>query len=212
MSANISFNPMATTNAGGLFNVNSNGYTQGDAQDDPAIKFKLAGGVYAAANTTPIWGGMPMTEYVATVTSSSVPGTGVLGPQLLAATSGETDISCWCVVNQAFAGLTTPQSPAQTYGPGMSVNFYRNGSGARIPLRLNPAAVSAIEGGAVNVQFYWNWANNWITVTNTDYALPTSFKVLSISPSSNANKTVSYNGTTGVATYIYTDTVALCEV
>jgi len=77
---------------------------------------------------------------------------------------------------------------------------------------LNPAAVSAIEGGAVNVQFYWNWANNWITVTNTDYALPTSFKVLSISPSSNANKTVSYNGTTGVATYIYTDTVALCEV
>jgi len=210
MSANISFNPMATTNATGLFNTNSNGYTQGDALDDPAIKFKLASGIYAAANTTPIWGGMPMTETVASITTSSVPGTGILGTQLLAATSTQTDISCFCVVNQAFGGLTSPQSPAQTYSPGMSVNFYRTGSGARIPLRLNPAAIAAIEGGAVNVQFYWNWANNWITVTNTDAALPTSFKVLSISPSN--NKTIAYNGTTGVATYIYTETIALCEI
>lgn len=210
MSGSIAFNPMATTNAGGLFNTQSQGYVQGDAAADPAVKFALASGLYDTSNTSPIWGGMPLSELVPALTTSSVPGTGVLGGKILLATSTVTDITGFCVVNQAQAGLTSPQSPAQVYEPGMSVNFYRIGSGARIPLRVNPAAVSTIEGGAVNVQFYWNWANNWITVTNTDYALPASFKLLNISPS--GNKTVSYNGTTQAATYIYTETLALCQI
>ena len=41
MSAQISLTPMATTNAYGLFNTNSAGFTQGDAVDDPAVKFYL---------------------------------------------------------------------------------------------------------------------------------------------------------------------------
>jgi len=39
MSNSVSISPMLTTNAAGLFNVNSQGYTQGDAQDDPAVNF-----------------------------------------------------------------------------------------------------------------------------------------------------------------------------
>ena len=66
MSAQISLNPMATTNAAGLFSVNSNGFTQGDAQDDPAIKFQLVGGVLSTAATVPLWGGVPIAETIPT--------------------------------------------------------------------------------------------------------------------------------------------------
>ena len=64
MSAQISLNPMATTNALGLFSTNSNGFTQGDAQDDPAVKFALAGGVLSTSATTPLWGGVPIAETI----------------------------------------------------------------------------------------------------------------------------------------------------
>ena len=46
--ANLSLNPMATTNALGSFGVQSDGYVQGIALDDPANRFNLAAGTVAA--------------------------------------------------------------------------------------------------------------------------------------------------------------------
>lgn len=53
--ANLSLNPMATTNALGSFGVQSDGYIQGVALDDPANRFNLAAGTVVATETKPLW-------------------------------------------------------------------------------------------------------------------------------------------------------------
>lgn len=203
---------MLTTNAVGLFNVNSQGYTQGDAQDDPAVKFYLAGGVYSSAATSPLWGGLPIQESNSNlqqgVFSQYQPGTNTLGSTITLATgsAAPTGIS---VFNQAYAGITTPQSTAPLFTPGMSINFYRFGSGARIPLVLDPSSLT-IEGELISTTVYFDYTNNWVTTTQpgTQPALPV--KVLAVSTS--GNKTVSYSSGTGFANWIYTQNVALCLI
>ena len=201
MSAQISLNPMATTNAAGLFSVNSNGFTQGDAQDDPAIKFQLVGGVLSTAATVPLWGGVPIAETIPTaqngVYSGDVqPGTDTLGSAIVQASDSvaPTGIS---VFNQAFQGITTPQSNAPLYSPGMSVNFYRFGSGARIPLPCD-ASVVALAGSSIVETVYWDVANNRLTTTASgNFAVPV--KILRISTS--GNKIVNYSSVTGNANW-----------
>ena len=201
MSAQISLNPMATTNAAGLFSVNSNGFTQGDAQDDPAIKFQLVGGVFSTTATVPLWGGVPIAETIPTaqngVSSGDVqPGTDTLGSTIVQASDSvaPTGIS---VFNQAFQGITTPQSNAPLYSPGMSVNFYRFGSGARIPLPCD-ASVVALAGSSIVETVYWDVTNNRLTTTASgNFAVPV--KILRISTS--GNKIVSYSSVTGNANW-----------
>jgi len=206
MSNSVSISPMLTTNAAGLFNVNSQGYTQGDAQDDPAVKFYLAGGVYSSAATSPMWGGLPIQEFSPAATGQ--PGTNTLGSTIALATgsAAPTGIS---VYNQAYAGITTPQSTAPLFTPGMSVNYYRFGSGARIPLIIDPNSLT-IEGTLVSTTVYFDYTNNWVTTTQpgTQPALPV--KVLAVSTT--GNKTVSYSSGTGFANWIYTQNVALCLI
>ncbi len=68
--ANLSLNPMATTNAAGSFGVQSDGFIQGVALDDPANRFNLASGTVAATETKPLWGGLPVAELLPGVNSS----------------------------------------------------------------------------------------------------------------------------------------------
>ena len=205
MSALISLNPMQTTNAAGLFSTNSTGYTQGDAVDDPAVKFYLAGGVYNASATQPIWGGIPIQEIIPGVTGT--PGTDVLGSTINIATDVSGGLSTGiCVFNQAYGGITTPQSNAPLFTAGMSVNYYRFGSGARIPVPCDSTIV-ALDGSSVAETVYWNYSTNLLTATNpgTQTALPV--KILRVSAS--GNKTVSYNSGTNTANWITTQAVAL---
>lgn len=190
--ANISLNPILTTNAKGLFNTNSNGFTQGDAQDDPAVKFALAGGVLDAAATSPVWGGLPVQEYVPTT------GSDVLGSTIKAA-ADDADPTAVVVYNQAFGGLTTPQSTAPLFAAGMSVNYYRFGSGARIPMVLDPAAVT-LEGDLVSTTVYYDYTNNWLT-TSAPSVGQSAFPCKVLRVSTQNNKVVSYNGTTGNANW-----------
>lgn len=202
MSAQISLNPMATTNALGLFSTNSNGFTQGDAQDDPAVKFQLAGGVLSTEATSPIWGGVPIQEFVPADGS-------VLGSTVLQA-ADDAEPQGICVFNQAFAGITTPSSTAPLYSPGMSVNYYRFGSGARIPLALDPTSVT-LEGELVSTTVYYDYAENWLTATIPTVgqaALPV--KVLKISTQN--NKTVSYSSVTGNANWATDGLIALVQI
>lgn len=204
MSNSISINPMVTTNAAGLFSTNSNGLTQGDAFADPAVKFALAGGVVAAGATSPIWGGQPISESIPA--ASTQPGAGILGSTINNATAlaNTTGIA---VVNQAFQGITTPQSNAPTFSAGMSVNYYRFGSGARIPLRINPALVS-LDGGLVTQQVSWDYTNNWITTYDGTNAFPV--KILSISTS--GNKSVAYSAVANTANWVNTDFLAVALI
>jgi hypothetical protein len=196
MSAQISLQPMATTNANGLFNTNSQGYTQGDAQDDPAVKFALAGGYLGSSVTTPVWGGMPITEEIPPVSSP-------LGSTIVNATDLSGAASTGILVyNQAFNGITTPQSTAPLFSAGMTVNFYRFGSGARIPLPCDSTVVS-LDGSSIAETVYWNYSTNILTATQPvsgQAALPV--KIIRVSTS--GNKVVSYNGTTGNANWTST--------
>jgi len=210
MTTQISLNPMATTNAANLFNVNSAGFTQGDAQDDPAVKFALAGGVLSALAATPIWGGIPICELIPA--AAAQPGTDTMGSTVIQANGGATPTlpaNGICVFNQAFGGITTPQSNAPLYSPGMSVNFYRFGSGARIPLVCDSTIV-ALDGSPVVETVYWNFSTNQLTATQPTGQAAFPVKILKVSTS--GNKSVSYNGTTGNANWITTDTVALCQI
>ncbi|MFZ4708214.1 MAG: hypothetical protein ACOYMH_00040 [Zwartia sp.] len=200
MSSQISLNPMATTNAKGLFSTNSNGFTQGDAQDDPAVKFALAGGVLSTEATTPLWGGIPVQEFI----NDSA----VLGSTVLQA-DGEANPTGICVFNQAFAGITTPQSTAPLYSAGMSVNFYRFGSGARIPLALNPASVT-LDGDLISTTVYFDYTNNWVTATQPGSQAALPVKVLKISTEN--NKTVSYSSVTGNANWATDGLIAVVQI
>ena len=202
MSAQISLNPMATTNALGLFSTNSNGFTQGDAQDDPAVKFALAGGVLSTAATSPVWGGIPVQEFI------PADGSNVLGSTLLQATTSAIPQAI-VVFNQGFGGITTPSSTAPLYSPGMSVNYYRFGSGARIPLALDSASVT-LDGELVSTTVYFNYTTNLLTTTQPSGQAALPVKVLKISTQN--NKTVSYSSGTGNANWATDGYIALVQI
>jgi hypothetical protein len=211
MTAQISLQPMVTTVAGGLFNTNSNGFTQGDALADPAVTFALAGGVLSTSATTPLWGGVPITELIPTLQngyySQPQPGTDSLGSTVTQATASSAPTGI-AVYNQAFGGITTPQSTAPLFSPGMSVNFYRFGSNARIPLPCD-ASIVALDGSSVTETVYWDTTNFLLTTTATsNFAVPC--KILRTSTAN--NKLVSYSSGTGNANWTSTGYIAVVSI
>ena len=155
--ANLSLNPMATTNAAGSFGVQSDGFIQGVALDDPANRFNLASGTVSATETKPLWGGLPVVGLLPGV-NSSPRGSTIRRAVSLAELEGFT------VFNQAHNGLTTPQSPVPLYASGMSVSFYRLGSNMRVPLKASAQVVMlGTAGASVKTPLAWDFVNNQVT-------------------------------------------------
>ena len=155
--SNLSLNPMATTNALGSFGVQSDGFVQGVALDDPANRFNLDAGTVASSETKPLWGGLPVAELLPG-TQSSPRGT------FIRRASSVEDLEGFTVFNQAHNGLTTPQSPVPLYASGMSVSFYRIGSNMRVPLKASAQVVALGSAGAsVKTALAWDFVNNQIT-------------------------------------------------
>ncbi len=155
--ANLSLNPMATTNAAGSFGVQSDGFIQGVALDDPANRFNLASGTVADTETKPLWGGLAVAELLPGV-NSSPRGSIIRRPVSLAELEGFT------VFNQAHNGLTTPQSPVPLYASGMSVSFYRLGSNMRVPLKASSQVVAlGTAGASVKTPLAWDFVNERVT-------------------------------------------------
>lgn len=154
MVANLSFNPILTTNALGSFGIDWNGYIQGTALNDPAVRYALAGGVLATTETIPMWGGVGIYENVPGVAGGPLDS---LGSLVGRATSIAT-LTGFSVFDQDHAALTTPQSPVPTMLSNMSVHFYRFGSGARLALQLAPSLVS-LDGGLITQQVSWDFNN-----------------------------------------------------
>ncbi|MEH5972651.1 hypothetical protein PO654_16555 [Phytobacter diazotrophicus] len=155
--ANLSLNPMATTNALGSFGVQSDGLIQGVALDDPANRFNLASGTVASTETTPMWGGLPVAELLPGTASSPK------GSTIRRAVS-VSELEGFTVFNQAHNGLTTPQSPVPQYASGMSASYYRIGSNMRVPLKASDEVVAlGTAGASVKTPLAWDFANNQIT-------------------------------------------------
>lgn len=154
---NLSLNPMATTNAAGSFGVQSDGFIQGVALDDPANRFNLASGTVAASETKPLWGGLPVAELLPGNQSSP------RGSTIRRAVS-VAELEGFTVFNQAHNGLTTPQSPVPLYASGMSVSYYRLGSNMRVPLKASTQVISlGTTGASVKTALAWDFVNNQIT-------------------------------------------------
>lgn len=171
MAGSISINPLLTSNAAGSFNISSMGYVAGVYLDDPALRYELAGGTYDPNATVPLIGGVPISEFVRD--ANNVPGTnpngqGALGPYIKRATTltaaaaanvSTASITGFSVFNQAYQGITTPQSPAPTYPAGGSCSFLRLGSGMRLPVAMNPGLVNS-SGYLITSYFSWDFNNN----------------------------------------------------
>lgn len=154
MAFNVPFNPYATTNAQGSFSVQSAGYVQGVFMDDPAIRNALASGTVSQSATSPMWGGMAISESVAPATGYDR----TLGGTIVQATA-QSNITGFSVFNQAYSLVGSPSSPVPLTGnPGASMAFFRMGSGARIAVAMDPSLVS-LDGGLITQQVSWDFNN-----------------------------------------------------
>lgn len=179
MTATISFTPQVVSNAAGLFNTQSQGFTQGDVMDDPAVKFQLCSGVLSASATVPLWGGQPIQELIPTAPGQ--PGQDTLGSTIIQSTTIAT-ISGFSCYNQGYNGITTPQSTAPLYASGQTSSYYRLGSNARIVLPILASLVS-LDGDQTNVAVTWDFTNNQISTYSSGTALPV--RILKVSASGN---------------------------
>lgn len=162
MSSSISFDPYATTSAAGSFSVQSEGLVQGMVYTDPATRFAQTTGIYSAASTLPLWGGLPISE--------SVSDRAILGGSLVRATA-VTNITGFSVDQGQFQGVTTPASTVPSIGGGSTAGFYRLGSGARIGVACDPSIVAAVDAGElINTNFSWDFNAGILTTYDASTA------------------------------------------
>ena len=153
-----------TTVSSNSFLLNSDGFVAGTLYGKNFDRYTIEGGVVISSATTPIWGGQPLTNTVATPSARGSSGEGEI--LTLAATSG-ANIQSWCVFDQASAGVITPYSNVPLYYANQSANFVRVGSGAMLVLPVNPSAVATIAGGLANAAIYWDFTNNRVDTSGT---------------------------------------------
>jgi hypothetical protein len=195
----ISFNPLPTTTAEGSFNVDTVGVIQGTFFDDPAVRFELAGGIVDPAASQPFWGGMAITERIVPLGAAPQPNS-VLGNALDLATAigGSLPITGFTVFNQGHAMLNFPQSPVPQAAPGMSINFFRLGSNARIAVACDPNLASLIESDPINSQVSWDFGGQRLIPYVAAYEQETI-------------DDISYVADTGVATLTLAGSPSLAE-
>jgi hypothetical protein len=152
----ITFNPIITSNAAGSFGTSWAGLIQGTAFADPSSRNALAGGVLAAAQTLPMWGGVGISE---AVPASPLVPSGTFGGAIKRAllTTGTTALTGFSVFDQNHSAINTPQSPVPLVGVGSTMNFYRLGSGARLAVAADPVLAS-LEDGVIGAQVSWDFA------------------------------------------------------
>jgi len=153
MTANVPFNPLGTTVAGGAFVTDSYGLVQGQVYPEPAKVYQKASGYLSSSETLPMWAGVGI--YV------DIPLGGVTNPRsaLGGAVGRATSValingfSVW-----SYAQIITPQSPvplAPSYG---QVEFYKLGSGQRIAVKATPG-IAALKGSPINSKVSWDYNN-----------------------------------------------------
>lgn len=182
MSNSVSLQLMQTSNGLGSFSVQSDGYIQGVALDDPSVRNALSGGYLDPLETLPMWGGIAISEYLPATSVGSA-----LGSLIKRATSN-AGISGFSVFNQAHGWVNTPQSNVPTAGANQTIPFYRLGSGARIAVACDPSLVS-LNGGLTTQQVTWDIAAQRLTPYD---AATATYAVTSM--------TATYDSATGLAT------------
>ena len=162
MVATIPYNPYVQIGGNaGLFNTTANGVRQGTAYADPSTRYRLRAGILAQTETIPMWGGVGI--------YANIPGGGppaatpnpALGTVVGRATgpTGTLRLVGFSVFDEAYAMVTTPESPVPLAASGMQVNYYPLGSLARIALACDPAIISLRGTTVVSQSLAWDYTN-----------------------------------------------------
>ena len=168
-----------TTVANNTFLLNTDGFIVGTLYGKFPDRYAIEGGVVASTQTTPLYGGLPLTL---AVTAPTIQGSSGLGERATLATA-QTNIDGWSVFDQGAAGIISGFSNVPLYYVNTSINFVRSGF---LVLPVNPAAVNTIAGGASNQAIFWNFAQGYVDITGTG-AL--GYQIIALSTNS---KTVTY--------------------
>jgi hypothetical protein len=219
----ISINPVITTRSDGTFSVSLDGLMQGMAMDDPAVRFQLTGGQVAPGEALPMFGGVPIAEYIPPATNPmdralqnlvtratvGVPANGVP-----VATGTMTGIS---VFNQNHAMINSVSSPVPQADSGMLCNFYRFGTRARIAMSMDPAldptTTPAGSPGSIYKPITWDVANQRVSLTPAAagfLAFPLSVKMIDFNFGN--SMVVVYTALTGFATWNRQGSACLLEI
>lgn len=192
MTTQIAYDPYATGQPLSTFLTETQGYIQGFAEDDPSLRMELMRGTLDPTETLPMWGGVPITEFV-NLMGVNAEG---LGPSVKRATA-QGNVTGWSVFNQAASmvlvqGNAVPIALSSAVGAGNFVAFFRNYSGLRIAVQIDPAlyttlaAVAAPGDNILQPALYWDVTNYRVTLTTSggNFALPSNARLLSANQNS----------------------------
>lgn len=200
----INFNPVITSTAAGSFAVTSEGLIQGTSYADPSARNWLSGGVLASTESLPMWGGVGISDAVPTQNSTTGPAL-QLGPTITRATTltaaAAGVLTGFSVFDQVHSAINTPQSPVPLVGSGMSVNFYRLGSNARIAVAAD-SALASLEAGVSAAQVSWDFGRQCLTPYVAAYAAGTVSSAAYTSSTGVLALTMSASQTIPVGTYV----------
>jgi hypothetical protein len=148
----ITFNPMQTSNAAGLFYPLSDGFIQGEYQFDPVSRQYISGGYVASSVTQPVWGGMAITESIPQAGSRFLGGS-------VALASAVANVTGFTVSTQMHNAIVTQgNGQVPVVSAGQSVQFARLGSGLRLAVQCDPSLVD-IDGDPITQQVSWDFNN-----------------------------------------------------
>lgn len=193
------FNPYVVTNVQDGFSVQSQGYWQGDLQDDPAGRFQLAAGIVAAAETLPMWGGIAVFEKTPPATPDATPMGSIIGRA-----TGSDTLAGFSVFNGVYSAPTTPQSPVPLQSVGGGFNFVRLGTKNRVVVKC-ASSILALAGSENPKSLGWDVTNQQLVAAGAgDF----DFTATLIDVNTNG-ATVVYDGVTGFATWNTVSNVAV---
>src|ERR1700740_2095431 len=115
----IAFNPFLTSVASNTFDgASAAGVVQGTAYPDPAIRYKLAGGVLVSTETLPMWGGVGLFTDIPGASGGPFVGQGPLVGRATTLSGGSKPLNAFSVFDQAYGMVNSPQSPVPLAGVG----------------------------------------------------------------------------------------------
>ena len=160
MVAQIPGSYMPTVNAYGAFTISTNGGVQGTQYDDPETRWSLRSGLVSQSETIPMWGGVGIyCQIPSLVTGQPSESLGALiGRATTLDKTSSTGLVGFSLFNQVYNAPITPQSGVPMAGSGMTFNYQRLGSGARIWVACDPSLAS-LDGGSVSQQVSWDFDN-----------------------------------------------------
>ena len=158
MVATIPFNYTQTTNAAGSFTTTTSGGVQGTQYDDPETRWSLRSGIVAQSETIPMWGGVGIYEQIPNLAAGNPEQSlgSVIGRATTLTATNAKGLSGFSLFNQVYNAPTSTNSTVPLAASGMTFNYQRLGTGARIWVACDPSLTS-LEGGAVGQNVSWDF-------------------------------------------------------